>query len=62
MNRFFYIKKHFDCCEEKYIWRFWIFGFYFDTCGKWVIPFIGFGQLMFCGLVSVILPCRHLKP
>jgi hypothetical protein len=30
-NRFFYVQRYFDYSVEKYIWRFWILGFYFDT-------------------------------
>lgn len=35
-NRFFYVQKYYDCTDEKYILRFWILGFYFDT-GKNVL-------------------------
>jgi hypothetical protein len=33
-NKWFYIQKYYDCFDdddhEKYIWRFWILGFYFE--------------------------------
>lgn len=35
-NKFFYVQKYYDCTDEKYILRFWILGFYFDT-GKNVL-------------------------
>ena len=30
-NKVFYVQKHYDCYVERYILRFWILGFYFDT-------------------------------
>ena len=30
-NRIFYFQKYYDIFDERYIWRFWIIGFYFDT-------------------------------
>jgi len=29
-SRFFTIQKYYDFCEDVYLWRFWIIGFYFS--------------------------------
>ncbi len=33
-NRIFYIQRYYDIFIEKYIWRFWILGLYFEMGGK----------------------------
>ena len=30
-NKIFYIQRYYDIYIEKYIWRFWILGLYFET-------------------------------
>lgn len=30
-NRIFYIQKYYNAFPETHFWRFWVFGYYFDT-------------------------------
>jgi hypothetical protein len=30
-NKVFYIQKYYDYVNECVFWRFWFFGYYFDT-------------------------------